>query len=117
MTALLRAEGLVVEARTKSGPSVPILKGVDLTIAPGEIVGVIGQSGSGKSTLGLALAGFARPGTSIVSGRVVFDGQDVLSLPPAKRRLRGASCASRDPSTWRVWRARFSPARPRRGCG
>lgn len=87
MTALLRAEGLVVEARTKSGPSVPILKGVDLTIAPGEIVGVIGQSGSGKSTLGLALAGFARPGTSIVSGRVVFDGQDVLSLPPAKRRL------------------------------
>ena len=87
MKPLLKVEGLVVEARTKSGPSVPILRGVDLTIAPGEIVGVIGQSGSGKSTLGLALAGYARPGTGIVSGRVVFEGQDVLSLPPAERRL------------------------------
>lgn len=63
----------------------PALKGVSLSVAPGESVAVIGESGSGKSTLGRILLRL----TSATSGTVRFDGQDVLSLKDEDlRRLR-----------------------------
>lgn len=88
MTPIVCAEGLVVHAGADSRADTRILDCVDLSVQPGEVVGVIGASGSGKSTLGLALAGYTRPGGRIVAGRVRIEGTDILSLPPGELRAR-----------------------------
>jgi peptide/nickel transport system ATP-binding protein len=71
-----------------------IVKGVDITLRRGEIMGLIGESGAGKSTLGLAAMGYARAGCRITSGSIVFDGMDLVNKPEAeKRALRGSRIA------------------------
>jgi peptide/nickel transport system ATP-binding protein len=71
-----------------------IIKGVDITLRRGEILGLIGESGAGKSTLGLAAMGFARPGCKFVGGSIEFDGIDLLKLNNAElRTLHGSRIA------------------------
>jgi len=64
----------------------PIIKGVDLELKRGQIMGVIGESGAGKSTLGLAAMGFVRAGCRFTQGVVNFDGEDILKLKDARKR-------------------------------
>jgi len=67
-----------------------IVKGVDLTVKRGEIVGLIGESGAGKSSLGLAAMGYAKPGCKIVGGQILFDGEDLVGCSEKRlRELRG----------------------------
>lgn len=80
----LEAHG-VTKAYAQAGRSVPVLRRVDLAVAPGERVGVVGRSGAGKSTLLHILAGLSDPD----SGTVTVMGQPLSDAGPAGRaRLR-----------------------------
>ncbi|MEM9320508.1 MAG: ABC transporter ATP-binding protein [Pseudomonadota bacterium] len=84
----LRIEGRSDESWTE------IVKGVDLTLHKGEVLGLIGESGAGKSTIGLAAMGFARDGCRISGGEILFDGIDLRNASEAERRgLRGKRIA------------------------
>jgi len=65
----------------------PILKGLSLTINPGEVHAIMGPNGAGKSTLGYTLGG--RPGYEVTGGTVMFAGQDLFALAPHERAAAG----------------------------
>ena len=70
----------------------PVLRGLSLEIARGEVVGLVGQSGSGKSTLAMAILGLLGRQHAIVEGNIIFQGADLLALRERELRdLRGRS--------------------------
>jgi peptide/nickel transport system ATP-binding protein len=81
---LLEISDLHVAYSTQSGP-VPAVRGVDLTINKGEVLGLAGESGCGKSTIAGALLRLLPPSTK-VTGRVALNGEDVLSMKAGKLR-------------------------------
>ena len=90
---LLEIRGLKIEGNS-DGVWHPIVKGVDVSLKRGEVLGLIGESGAGKSTIGLAAMGFARPGCRIVDGSIMFDGIDLRTAgEEEKRALWGSRIA------------------------
>jgi oligopeptide/dipeptide ABC transporter ATP-binding protein len=86
---LLEVKGLRTSFYTRDGV-VRAVDGIDFHVDRGEIMGLVGESGCGKSVTSLSIMRLvANPGR-IEAGQVVFDGQDLLKLPPdAMRRIRG----------------------------
>ncbi|KYF72759.1 ABC transporter ATP-binding protein [Sorangium cellulosum] len=82
---LLSVQDLRVEFITPTGP-VCAVDNVSFDIAPGEVLGLAGESGSGKSTVAMAIMRLLRPPAIITGGRVLFAGQDVLSMTEEQLR-------------------------------
>ena len=77
----LTVEGAVVRYETAQGPAVTAVDGVDLQVAPGEVVALLGASGSGKSSLLRAVAGLE----PLASGSVWWDDDELTGVPTHKR--------------------------------
>jgi Fe-S cluster assembly ATP-binding protein len=88
--AMLEVKGLRANAGEKE-----ILKGIDLTVQPGEVHAVMGPNGSGKSTLAQVLAG--HPAYEVTAGRVLYNGEDLLEMDPEERAQAGVFLAFQYP--------------------
>jgi oligopeptide/dipeptide ABC transporter ATP-binding protein len=100
-SVLLEVEDLAVAARSRRG-DLEIVHGIELRLAPGETVGLVGETGSGKSLTMLALMRLLAPPLAITRGRVAFEGRDLTALPErGMRALRGSGLAMiyQDPMT------------------
>ena len=99
--ALLSVERLRVEFPTRRGLLVAV-DDVSFAIAPGEVLGVVGESGAGKSLTGAAIIGLIDPPGRIGAGQVLLDGRRIDNLPAeAMRRVRGREIGAvfQDPLT------------------
>ena len=86
---ILEVERLKVEFPTRRG-ALTALDGISFAIAPGEVLGVVGESGAGKSITGLAVIGLLEPPGRIAAGEVRLEGRRIDNLPHEElRRLRG----------------------------
>lgn len=72
-----------------------ILKGVDLAIGKGEVLALMGPNGSGKSSLALTVIG--NPRYKVTEGKIVFEGDDLLTMSPDKRANKGIYLAFQNP--------------------
>ena len=80
----------------------PILRGVSLDIAPGEVHGLVGESGAGKTMIGKVILGIQPSRARIVRGSVVFEGRDTTHMDERERRRlmgRGLGLIPQDPMT------------------
>ena len=100
---LLEIEGLETAfGREGRGPVARAVRGVSLGVRKGETLGIVGESGSGKSVTALSILRLIASPGRITGGRIVFDGEDLLSLPERQMRtVRGAKIAMvfQDPMT------------------
>jgi oligopeptide/dipeptide ABC transporter ATP-binding protein len=88
---LLAAKGVNVVYEPARGVRIWSVRDVNVTLRPGEFVGLVGESGCGKSTLGFALTRMLRPPAKLESGEIVFDDKDISLLggEDLRRQRRG----------------------------
>ena len=82
--AVLSLEGL-----TAGYDQAAVIRGIDLTVAAGEVVALLGANGAGKTTILRAVSGLVKP----MAGRIVFDGADLVRTSPSSRAQLGIASA------------------------
>lgn len=98
--SVLAARGLAVEARRR-GRATPVLRGVNFTVAPGQVLGLVGEAGSGVGLIGRTVAQALPAGMVVSHGSLAFQGAELVGMPQdALRGLLGREIA-------------FLPAAPR----
>ncbi len=91
---LLAIDDLRVAFGGREAPRLTALDGVNLELASGEVLGLVGETGCGKTMTGLSVLGLLPPGARITSGRVTFEGEELLGRSErAMRRVRGRRVA------------------------
>ncbi|OBC10583.1 MULTISPECIES: dipeptide ABC transporter ATP-binding protein [unclassified Gordonia (in: high G+C Gram-positive bacteria)] len=106
---LLEISDLRVDFRSR-GRDVPAVRGVGLTVYPGQTVAIVGESGSGKSTTAAAVLGLLPGNGTVTGGKILFDGKDLAQASRRefeKVRGSGIGLVPQDPNTnldpvWRV---------------
>ncbi len=99
--SLLQVKNLVVEFPNRHG-TLRALDDISFDIAPGEILGVVGESGAGKSLTGASIIGLLEPPGRVASGEIVLEGQRIDNLPAVQmRHIRGRKIGAifQDPLT------------------
>nr|WP_315489131.1 ABC transporter ATP-binding protein [uncultured Rhodoferax sp.] len=99
--SLLQVKNLVVEFPSRKG-TLRALDDISFDIAPGEILGVVGESGAGKSLTGASIIGLLEPPGRVGSGQILLEGQRIDNLPYAQMRaIRGRKIGAifQDPLT------------------
>ena len=99
--SLLQVNNLVVEFPTRRG-TLRALDDISFDIAPGEILGVVGESGAGKSLTGASIIGLLEPPGRVASGQILLEGQRIDNLPHEQmRKVRGRKIGAifQDPLT------------------
>ncbi|MGI9335052.1 MAG: dipeptide ABC transporter ATP-binding protein [Gammaproteobacteria bacterium] len=97
----LSIDGLSLAYRTHRG-LMHVLRGIDLVVHPGTVVGLVGESGSGKSTLAYAVVRYLSGNATVLDGSITFGGEDLLHAPERELRLvRGTRVGMvyQDPAT------------------
>lgn len=91
---LLEIRGLNTCFRVKNGMPRDVVKGVDLSVHEGEIVGLVGESGSGKTVTALSIMRLLPPSAYVRAGQILYCGKDLLKLSrAAMARIRGIEIA------------------------
>jgi lipopolysaccharide export system ATP-binding protein len=90
--SVLRAEALVKSYRSRT-----VVKGIDLSVRQGEIVGLLGPNGAGKTTTFYMIVGLAHPDR----GRILLDAEDISGLPMYRRARKGINYLPQEPSVFR----------------
>ena len=91
--ALLEVEGLTVDFATEDG-ILHAVRGISLSVEPGQMLGIVGESGSGKSVSMLTVMGLTRSDNATIAGTARFDGRDLLTLKNEElRKIRGNDIA------------------------
>jgi ABC-type glutathione transport system ATPase component len=101
MTPLLDVQHLTVTFE-QAGSVLKVVDDLTLTIEAGETVGLVGESGSGKSVTALAILRLLQPPGNVTSGRILFEGRDLLRLQETEMRsVRGGriSLIFQEPTT------------------
>ncbi|MDM0078119.1 ABC transporter ATP-binding protein [Variovorax sp. J2P1-59] len=84
---IVRVQGIEISVPTAAGPVLAV-RGLDLEVAQGETLAIVGESGCGKSLTALALAGLLPDGVHLASGRIELLGEDVTKLAESAWRAR-----------------------------
>ena len=87
--SMLSMIDLTLTVKNRGRPT-DLLRGISVSVAAGKVLGLVGESGAGKSMIGRLIAGQTPAGFEVTQGRIVFDGQDLLSRKrEARRKLLG----------------------------
>ena len=93
MSAILEIQNLCVAIHGK-GARTPVLRGVDLSLEAGQVLGLVGESGGGKTMVGKAILGVLPESAKVEAGAIRFEGRDLIPMAARERRgLLGRSIA------------------------
>ncbi len=93
-TPRLEVQDLRILMTGRGRPDADVIDEISFSVQPGQVLGLVGESGSGKTTVALALLGYVKRGLRFGGGRVLVDGQDILSQPEHElQKLRGRTFA------------------------
>jgi peptide/nickel transport system ATP-binding protein len=81
----LQAQNLSIGVNL-GGAVVPAIRGLSFDLAPGKILGLVGESGAGKTMIGRAIAQLLPPGFAVTAGALLFEGEDLARMPASRRR-------------------------------